>query len=84
LESLSLKPIQKYTAPDYDATSFYTKMDLSKCGKWLVSGSKNNMAYIWKIGDPICQLELEGHTSEVSCVAFSKFDLKVTWILLGK
>ena len=41
-----------------------------------ISGSSDDHAYIWKIGEgPQPLLKLDGHGAEVTCVAWSSVDI---------
>lgn len=56
----------------HEQHSFYIKSCLSGDGKYLISGSSDDYAYIWKIGaGPRPLLKLDGHSAEVTCVAWS-------------
>lgn len=60
----------------HDQHSFYIKSCLSGDGNYLLSGSSDDFAYIWKIGGgPQPLLKLEGHGAEVTCVAWSANDI---------
>ncbi|KAJ3330531.1 hypothetical protein HDU91_003551 [Kappamyces sp. JEL0680] len=76
-DSTQLRPTNIYTNPSYESSSFYIKMDVSYCGDWIASGSKDSQIYLWQVDNPQRQLVLDGHSAEVSCVAFSKFDYKI-------
>lgn len=52
--------------------TFYIKSCLSPDGKYLLSGSSNNNAYIWNLNNPQPLAELTGHAYEVTCVAWSQ------------
>ena len=60
----------------HEQHSFYIKTCLSGDGKYLLSGSSDDHAYIWRIGGgPKPLLKLEGHGAEVTCVAWSSNDI---------
>jgi len=60
----------------HEQHTFYSKSCLSGNGKYLISGSSDDHAYIWKIGQgPQPFLKLEGHGAEVTCVAWSSTDI---------
>lgn len=51
--------------------TYYVKTCLSPDGRYIASGSSDELAYIWrtnKPGTPIVQLS--GHTEEVTCIAW--------------
>lgn len=64
--------------------SFYIKSCLSGDGKYILSGSSDDHAYIWKVGGgPRPLFKLDGHGAEVTCVAWSPGDeTKVCFIFL--
>ncbi|XP_046459650.1 protein lethal(2)denticleless-like isoform X1 [Daphnia pulex] len=56
----------------HEQHSFYIKSCLSGDGKYLISGSSDDHAYVWKVGaGPRPLLKLDGHGAEVTCVAWS-------------
>nr|CAH0108023.1 unnamed protein product [Daphnia galeata] len=75
--------IYEFNVASYDETpvgiyggheqhSFYIKSCLSGDGKYLISGSSDDHAYVWKVGaGPRPLLKLDGHGAEVTCVAWS-------------
>lgn len=51
--------------------TYYVKTCLSPDGRYIASGSSDELAYIWhtsKPGAPVVQLS--GHTEEVTCIAW--------------
>jgi len=65
------KPCSKYTGASI--SNFFIKMDLSPCGRYLVSGSSDNWAYVWNTtseGAPVARLGEQ--VAEVTCVAWSQ------------
>ncbi|GAB1600829.1 denticleless protein homolog [Argonauta hians] len=59
----------------YENTSFYIKASVSPCGRYFVSGSNDDNAYIWEVeGSEYPCLTLAGHTAEVTAVAWSQHD----------
>lgn len=70
------QPIINYTG--LTNSTFYIKSSLSPDDQYLISGSKDDKAYIWnvKYSKPI--LALVGHEDEVTCVAWNKTnDLRI-------
>uniref|UniRef100_A0A665WGV8 Uncharacterized protein n=1 Tax=Echeneis naucrates TaxID=173247 RepID=A0A665WGV8_ECHNA len=56
-------------------SSFYVKSTISPDDQFLASGSSDNHTYIWKINDPQHPpMVLEGHSQEVTCVAWCPTD----------
>ncbi|XP_058804222.1 protein lethal(2)denticleless isoform X2 [Phymastichus coffea] len=67
--SYNPKPIAEYYG--HKNSTFYVKACLSPDGKYLASGSSDELAYIWhtkKPGTPL--LKLSGHREEVTCIAW--------------
>ena len=64
-------------------STFYVKTALSPNDLYLLSGSGDNDAYIWKVSDPTAPpFLLKGHTGEVTSVAWCPSDQgKVCWLL---
>ncbi|KAK3597123.1 hypothetical protein CHS0354_038042 [Potamilus streckersoni] len=55
--------------------TFYVKTALSPDNQFLLSGSTDELAYIWQIGKPSqSPVVLKGHKSEVTGVAWSSYD----------
>ena len=51
--------------------SFFVKACISPDGKYLVSGSNDETAYIWRTNSPGTPLiKLSGHRHEVTCIAW--------------
>lgn len=70
------QPIMSYTG--LTNSTFYIKSSLSPDDKFLISGSKDEKAYIWNVEYPTPILALAGHADEVTCVAWSKStDLRI-------
>lgn len=60
----------------HEQHSFYIKSCLSGDGRYLLSGSSDDHAYVWKVGEgPRPMLKLDGHSAEVTCVAWSPADM---------
>ena len=69
LHSYSPKPLARYRG--LLNSTFYIKSCLSPDGKYLLSGSSDEKAYIWNLEYPDEPLVgLSGHTVEVTCVAW--------------
>lgn len=64
----SSNPVMQYTG--HQNSTFYVKSSISHDGKYILSGSSDQKAYIWntKCEDPI--VRLKGHTAEVTCVSW--------------
>lgn len=52
--------------------TFYIKSCLSPDGKYLLSGSSDEKAYIWNVNNSNPLVELTGHSFEVTCVAWAQ------------
>jgi WD40 repeat protein len=82
------QPIKSYTSKLFDNSSFYTKIDLSPCGRFLASGSCNQMLYIWETKDKgkrniqTRPLVYEGHAKEVSSVRWSRSGQQVSYNMI--
>ena len=60
----------------HEQHTFYIKTCLSGDGKYLLSGSSDDHAYIWRVGaGPRPLLKLDGHGAEVTCVAWCPNDI---------
>lgn len=70
LATYSPEPLIRYVG--LRNSTFYIKSSLSPDGQYLLSGSSDEKAYIWNIGNPQPLLALVGHTVEVTCVAWSR------------
>ncbi|XP_023297459.2 protein lethal(2)denticleless [Lucilia cuprina] len=69
LHSYSPKPLARYRG--LLNSTFYIKSCLSPDGRYLLSGSSDEKAYIWNLEYPDEPLVgLSGHTVEVTCVAW--------------
>ncbi|XP_073846875.1 WD40 domain-containing protein denticleless [Musca autumnalis] len=69
LHSYSPKPLARYRG--LLNSTFYIKSCLSPDGRYLLSGSSDEKAYVWNLDYPDEPLVgLSGHTVEVTCVAW--------------
>ncbi|XP_031633109.1 protein lethal(2)denticleless [Contarinia nasturtii] len=64
------QPIISYTG--LTNSTFYIKSSLSPDEQYLISGSKDEKAYIWNVNSSKPILALLGHADEVTCVAWAK------------
>ncbi|XP_055851438.1 protein lethal(2)denticleless [Episyrphus balteatus] len=71
LFSYSTKPIQVYHG--LRNSTFFIKSCLSPDGKYLISGSSDEKAYIWNLKQSEPLVALAGHTVEVTCVAWGAY-----------
>uniref|UniRef100_A0A336MRL7 CSON006081 protein n=1 Tax=Culicoides sonorensis TaxID=179676 RepID=A0A336MRL7_CULSO len=62
--------IQKYVGATIG--TFYIKACLSPDSQYLISGSSNEKAFIWNVSNPNPLVSLNGHTQEVTCVAWTQ------------
>lgn len=70
------QPIISYTG--LTNSTFYIKSSLSPDDQFLISGSKDEKAYIWNVNSSKPILALMGHADEVTCVAWAKTnDLRI-------
>lgn len=63
-------PIISYTG--LTNSTFYIKSSLSPDEQYLISGSKDEKAYVWNVNSSNPILALLGHADEVTCVAWAK------------
>ncbi|XP_076766703.1 WD40 domain-containing protein denticleless isoform X2 [Xylocopa sonorina] len=69
ISSYNPKPIAEFYG--HQNRTYYVKTCLSPDGRYIASGSSDELAYIWrtnKSGTPVVQLS--GHTEEVTCIAW--------------
>ncbi|XP_078037476.1 WD40 domain-containing protein denticleless [Augochlora pura] len=69
ISSYNPNPIAEYYG--HQNCTYYVKTCLSADGRYIASGSSDELAYIWrtnKPGAPVVQLS--GHTEEVTCIAW--------------
>lgn len=66
--SYDQSPVMQYSG--HQNNSFYIKSCVSYDGNYLISGSSDQIAYIWKINKSAPILKLTGHIAEVTCVAW--------------
>lgn len=64
------QPLISYTG--LTNSTFYIKSSLSPDDQYLISGSKDEKAYIWNVNYSEPMLALVGHAEEVTCVAWAK------------
>lgn len=73
LTGLKTAPIATFTG--HQNSTFYVKASLSPDDQFLVSGSTDNNAYIWKVSDPLHPpTVLQGHSQEVTSVSWCPSD----------
>ncbi|XP_050464252.1 LOW QUALITY PROTEIN: protein lethal(2)denticleless [Cataglyphis hispanica] len=69
ISSYNRKPVAEYYG--HQNRTYYVKTCLSSDGRYLASGSSDELAYIWHINRPGAPLvKLFGHTEEVTCIAW--------------
>ncbi|KAL0100334.1 hypothetical protein PUN28_019595 [Cardiocondyla obscurior] len=67
--SFNRKPVAEYYG--HQNRTYYVKTCLSSDGRYLASGSSDELAYIWNVNRPGTPLvKLSGHTDEVTCIAW--------------
>lgn len=64
------QPVINYTG--LTNSTFYIKSSLSPDDQYLISGSKDEKAYIWNVNSSQPILALHGHADEVTCVAWAR------------
>ncbi|XP_078085953.1 denticleless protein homolog [Mustelus asterias] len=70
-----LKTVPVATFNGHQNSTFYIKASLSLDDQFLLSGSNDHNAYIWKTSDPHHPpAMLHGHTQEVTCVSWCPSD----------
>ncbi|XP_078701769.1 denticleless protein homolog [Branchiostoma floridae x Branchiostoma belcheri] len=71
--SMETQPVATFTG--HTCCSFHVRCALSPCEEYLLSGSSDASAYIWKVNDPeACPWKLTGHRKEVTAVAWCQDD----------
>ncbi|XP_055619864.1 protein lethal(2)denticleless [Toxorhynchites rutilus septentrionalis] len=77
ISTYGAQPIQRYGG--FKNGTFYIKSCLSPDGQYLISGSSDERSYIWNVDNPNPLLQLDGHTVEVTSVAWmqSYSDIRV-------
>ncbi|XP_012060071.1 PREDICTED: protein lethal(2)denticleless, partial [Atta cephalotes] len=69
ISSYNRKPVAEYHG--HQNHTYYVKTCLSSDGRYLASGSSDELAYIWNTNRPGAPLvKLSGHTDEVTCIAW--------------
>ena len=71
-------PLRTISQPEFMNKSFYSKSELSPCGRFLLSGASIADAFIWDLDSSGAQstpvYRLSSHDKEVSCVAWNQSD----------
>ncbi|XP_012935230.1 denticleless protein homolog [Aplysia californica] len=74
IHNYSDKPVQCWSG--HKNSTFYVKSALSPDNEYLLSGSSDDMAYIWQVNKPKASpIVLKGHTAEVTSVAWCPNDV---------
>ncbi|CAL1682833.1 unnamed protein product [Lasius platythorax] len=69
VSSYNHKPVAEYYG--HQNRTYYVKTCLSSDGRYLASGSSDELAYIWHTERPgVPLVKLFGHTEEVTCIAW--------------
>ncbi|KYN40566.1 Protein lethal(2)denticleless [Trachymyrmex septentrionalis] len=69
ISSYNRKPVAEYHG--HQNHTYYVKTCLSSDGRYLASGSSDELAYIWNTNRPGAPLiKLSGHRDEVTCIAW--------------
>ncbi|XP_011882145.1 PREDICTED: protein lethal(2)denticleless [Vollenhovia emeryi] len=69
VSSYNCKPVAEYYG--HQNRTYYVKTCLSSDGRYLASGSSDELAYIWNTNRPGAPLvKLSSHTEEVTCIAW--------------
>ncbi|KAJ6666962.1 hypothetical protein lerEdw1_018964 [Lerista edwardsae] len=78
MSSLKSSPVSAFSG--HQNSSFYVKSSISPDDQFLISGSSDQNAYIWKVSDPqLPPMMLLGHSQEVTSVAWCPSDFtKIT------
>lgn len=78
--------VKTFTSPTYKSKSFYNRLDLSPCNRFLISGSTSRGLYAWQTDSTLQSINgkmhqnnlfaqrYDVHDSEVSCVKWCKTD----------
>ncbi|KAH0622721.1 hypothetical protein JD844_025263 [Phrynosoma platyrhinos] len=73
MSSLKTTPVSVFSG--HQNSSFYVKSSISPDDQFLISGSSNQSAYIWKVSEPhLPPMMLHGHMQEVTTVAWCPSD----------